>query len=326
MRALVVADGELRIEQRPTPTPRADQVLVEVTSAGLNRADTMQARGLYPAPPGWPPDIPGLEFAGTIAATGSGVRALHEGDRAFGIVGGGGHATHLITKEDLCSPVPDELDMLAAGGTPEAFVTAHDALVTQGDLRPGERVLIHGVGSGVGTAAVQVARMLGATTVGTSRTEEKLRRAAELGLDQGVVADETMADEIDEVDVVIDLIGGDYLTTDVKVCRRRGRIVVVGLLAGAKAPLDLGAVLSKRLTIRGTTLRARPDYEKVLAARAFEREVLPSLRRGDVRVVVDKVFKLDEARAAYEYMLSNEGYGKTIIDCRGGLGRTQNRW
>jgi NADPH2:quinone reductase len=322
VRALVIADGELRIEERPTPAPEADQVLVEVTGAGLNRADTMQARGRYPAPPGWPPDVPGLEFAGTVAATGRGVNAIREGDRVMGIVGGGAHATHLITKEELCSPVPSELDKLIAGGIPEAFITAHDALVTQGDLRPGQRVLIHGVGSGVGTAAVQVARLLGATTVGTSRTEAKLRRAGELGLDQGVLASETMADEIGEVDVVVDLLGGDYVATDVKVCRVRGRIVIVGLLAGARTTLNLGAVLSKRLTIRGTTLRARPDYEKVLAARAFEREVLPSLGRGDARVVVDKVFMLDNAPAAYEYMLSNEGFGKTIIDCRGGLGRT----
>ena len=322
MRALVITDGELRIEERPTPAPEADQVLVEVTGAGLNRADTLQARGLYPAPRGWPPDIPGLEFAGTVAGTGRGVKALREGDKVFGIVGGGAHATHLITKEELCSPVPDELDMLNAGGIPEAFITAHDALVTQADLRPGERVLIHGVGSGVGTAAVQVARLLGATTVGTSRTNAKLRRAEELGLDQGVFASETMGDEIGEVDVVIDLIGGDYIATDVEVCSVNGRIVIVGLLGGARGVVDLGAVHSKRLTIRGTRLRVRPDYERALAARAFEREVLPSLQRGDAQVVVDNFFLLDDARQAYEYMLSNEGFGKTIIDCRGGLGRT----
>jgi len=322
MRALVIDDGKLRVEERPTPAPEADQVLVDVTSAGLNRADILQARGMYAAPPGWPPDVPGLEFAGTIAGTGTGVRALREGDRVFGIVGGGAHATHLITKEDLCSPIPDQLDMAVAGGAPEAFITAHDALVTRAELRPGERVLIHGVGGGVGTAAVQVALALGATTVGTSRTEDKLRRAREFGLDQGVVASDNMADEIGEVDVVIDLIGGDYLTTDVRVCRSRGRIVIVGLLAGAKSPLDLGAVLSKRLTIRGTVLRSRPDYEKALATRAFEREVLPLLARGDARVVVDRVFTLDDANAAYEHMVTNEGYGKTIIDCRGGLGRT----
>jgi NADPH:quinone reductase len=320
MRALVIDDGQLRVEERPAPVPEADQVLVEVAATGLNRADVLQARGLYPAPPGWPPDVPGLEFAGTVAATGAGVVALRDGDRVFGIVGGGAHATHLVTKEELCAPVPHQLDMVVAGGVPEAFITAHDALVTRAELRPGERVLIHGVGSGVGTAAVQVAGALGATTVGTSRTEDKLRRAKELGLDQGVVAGETMSKEIGEVDVVIDLIGGDYLATDVKVCRSRGRIVIVGLLAGASSTLDLGAVLSKRLTITGTTLRNRPEHEKALATRAFEREVLPLLARGQARVVVDRVFKLDDARAAYEHMVSNEGYGKTIIDCRGGLG------
>jgi NADPH:quinone reductase len=303
------------LQERPTPRPEADQVLVEVTSAGLNRADALQARGRYPAPPGWPSDVPGLEFAGTVAGTGGGVHSLREGDRVFGIVGGGAHATHLITTEDLCSKVPDELDLVTAGGAPEIFITAHDALVARAGLRPGERVLIHGVGSGVGTAAVQVARALGASTVGTSRTADKLERVSELGLDRGVLANEAMADDIGEVDVVIDLVGGDYLHTNVAVCRPLGRIVVVGLLAGTKATLDLGAVWAKRLTIRGTTLRARPDHEKVAAVRAFEGEIVPLLAGGDLRVVVDDVFALEDAKVAYEHMMSNEGYGKTIIDC-----------
>ena len=314
MRALVITDGELRVEERPTPAPEGDQVLVEVAAAGLNRAELMQARGVYPAPPGWPVDVPGLEFAGTIAATGSGVTSLSEGQRVFGIVGGGGHATHLITRQELCARVPEGLDLVTAGGVPEAFITAHDALVTQGGLRPGERVLIHGVGSGVGTAAVQVARALGASTVGTSRTPDKLERARKLGLDSGVLASEAMAGEIGEVDLVIDLIGGDYLITDIEVCRLKGRIVIVGLLAGPQATLNLGAVLRKRLTLRGTTLRARPDYEKIMATRAFEREIAPLLGSGAIEVVRDKTFKLDEAPAAYEHMASNEGYGKTIIE------------
>jgi NADPH2:quinone reductase len=186
--------------------------------------------------------------------------------------------------------------------------------VTQGGQRPGERVLIHGVGSGVGTAAVQVASVLGATTVGTSRTPNKLDRARELGLDSGVLASDTMVDDIGEVDVVIDLIGGDYLITDVEVCRPKGRIVIVGLLAGPSATLNLGAVLRKRLTVRGTTLRARPEHEKVLALRAFEREIAAMLGWGGLEVVRDKTFSLNEASAAYEYMASNEGYGKTIIE------------
>jgi NADPH:quinone reductase len=314
MRALVIVNGELRVEERTTPSPEADQVLVEVAAAGLNRADLLQVRGGHSAPAGWPADVPGLEFAGTVAATGSGVTAFSEGERVFGIVGGGGHATHLITPQNLCAQVPEGLDLVTAGGVPEAFITAHDALVTQGGLRPGERVLIHGVGSGVGTAAVQVARALGASTVGTSRTPDKLERARELGLDSGVLASDAMVDEIGEVDVVIDLIGGDYLTTDVEACRLRGRIVIVGLLAGPQATLNLGALLSKRLTLRGTRLRARPDHEKILATRAFEREIAPLLGSGALEVVRDKTFKLDEAPAAYEHMASNEGYGKTIIE------------
>ena len=314
MRALIIADGELRVEERATPTPEGDQVLVEVAAAGLNRADLLQVRGAHPAPPGWPADILGMEFAGTVAATGSGVTSFSEGERVFGIVGGGGHATHLITRQDLCARVPEGLDLVAAGGAPEIFITAHDALVTKGGLRPGERVLIHGVGSGVGTAAVQVARALGASTVGTSRTPDKLERTTTLGLDRGVLASDAMADDIGEVDVVIDLIGGDYLATDVEVCRTGGRIVIVGLLAGSEATLNLGALMRKRLTVRGTTLRARPDHEKIMATRAFEREVAPLLGSGALEVVRDKTFTLDEARSAYEHMATNKGYGKTIIE------------
>lgn len=310
----MIADGELRVEERDTPTPEGDQVLVEVAAAGLNRADLLQVRGAHPAPSGWPADIPGLEFAGTIAAAGSGVTSFSEGERVFGIIGGGGHATHLITPQNLCAHVPVGLDLVTAGGVPEAFITAHDALVTQGGLRPGERVLIHGVGSGVGTAAVQVARALGASTVGTSRTPDKLERARGLGLDSGVLASDAMAEDIGEVDVVIDLIGGDYLTTDVEVCRLRGRIVIVGLLGGPEATLNLGALMRKRLCVRGTTLRARPDHEKIMATRAFEREIAPLLGSGSLEVVRDKTFSLDEAPAAYEHMASNEGYGKTIIE------------
>lgn len=314
MRALVASNGKLLVEERPTPAPAADQVLVEVAGAGVNRADLLQARGLYPAPPGWPPDVIGLEFAGTVAATGPSVHSLSEGDGIFGIVGGGGHATHLLTRADLCVGVPDGLDLVTAGGAPEAFLTAHDALVTQGGLRPGERVLIHGVGSGVGTAAVQVARALGATTVGTSRTRDKLERARALGLDSGVLAGAGMAEEIGRVDVVVDLIGGDYLQTDIAVCKPRGRIVIVGLLAGSKSTLDLGEVMSKRLTVRGTVLRSRPDHEKVLATRAFEREIVPLLGSGELEVVRDKTFSLNDASDAYQHVASNEGYGKTIIE------------
>lgn len=278
----------------------------------------MQRAGHYPAPPGWPSDIPGLEFAGTVAATGSDVFSLEVGDRVFGVVGGGGQATHVVTPADHCARVPQSLDLVEAGGVPEVFLTAHDAMLVQAGLRPGERVLIHGAGSGVGTAAVQLARAIGATTVGTSRTPDKLDRAKALGLDEGVVASADMAARIGEVDVVIDLVGGDYLRCDVEVCRPKGRIVLVGLLAGAATELDLGAFMRKRLRLMGTALRSRPDHEKADATARFEREVVPLFESGALRVPIDEVVSLAEANYAYERVTSNETFGKIVLAAREG--------
>lgn len=313
MRAAIIRGGNLEVVERDTPQPGGSHVLVEVAAAGLNRADLLQKMGAYPAPPGWPADIPGLEFAGRVAARGEQAQAFDVGDEVFGITGAGGHATHVLVPEELCVPVPRGLDLTKAGGAPEIFVTAHDALVSHANTRPGERVLVHGVGSGVGTAVVQLARALGAETVGTSRTQSKLDRARELGLDAGVLAGDGMDSAIGEVDVVVDLVGGDYLTTDVQVCRPKGRIVIVGLLAGASAPLDMGLVLRKRLTVKGTTLRARDNPEKALAVQAFGREVAPGLGAGAFQVVVERVWPLEDVAAAYDFMASNEGFGKIIL-------------
>ena len=257
--------------------------------------------------------MPGIELAGTVAAIGPGVRELREGDRVFGIVGGGAQATHALTTESLCVPVPAGLDLVEAGGIPEVFVTAHDAMFTQGHLRAGERVLIHGVGSGVGTACVQLARAAGAESVGTARSPDKLDRARELGLDDGVVATEDMAKEIGDVDLVIDLVGGTYLQVDIEVCKPKGRIVLVGLLAGASAQLDLGKILGKRLLLRGTVLRARPEWEKAQATAAFAAGVVPLLERGVLRPVIDRVFSLDDADKAYEELASNTTFGKLVL-------------
>jgi NADPH2:quinone reductase len=313
LRALVARDGRLTVQERPTPDVVADRVLVKVAGAGLNRADLLQLGGGYPAPPGWPSDILGLEFAGTVASVGDDVRDVGPGDRVFGIVGGGAQATFVVTREELCVAVPDPLDLVAAGGVPEVFLTAHDALVTQAALRAGERVLIHGVGSGVGTAAIQIARAIGATTVGTSRTEEKLQRCKQLGLDEALLADPDMARRIGEVDVVLDLIGGAYLPIDVEVCRSRGRIVLVGLVGGNTATLDLGAILRKRITVMGTVLRSRLEHEKAAATAAFRREVVPLLASGTLRPVIDRVFPLEEAEAAYDALASNETFGKIVL-------------
>ena len=288
-------------------------MLVEVSGTGVNRADLLQKMGRYPAPKGWPEDVPGLEHAGTVAGVGDGVRSLQVGDRVFGIVGGGGHASHLLTTESLCCMLPEGLDPVRAGGIPEAYITAHDALFERARLRPGERVLIHGVGSGVGIATLQIARASGAITVGTSRTPAKIERAAQLGLDEGVLAGDDMADHLGEVDVVIDLIGGNYLGVDVEVCRIAGRIVIVGLVAGASARLDMGAVLSKRLQVTGTSLRLRAEHAKGAAVAAFGHEVVPLLERGVLDPVVDRVVGLEEAEDAYAAMASNETFGRIIL-------------
>lgn len=313
MKALVVRDEKVALKELPTPEPVADEVLVRAAGSGINRADLLQVRGGYPAPPGWPDDIPGLEVAGTVAAVGNKVVRVKVGDRVFGIVGGGGHATHVLTRESLLAPVPENLDLVTAGGIPEVFLTAHDALLSQGGLRAGERVLVHGVGSGVGTAAVQLIRALGATSIGTARTTAKLERAAELGLDEGVKASADMAPEIGEVDVVLDLLGGAYVALDVRVCRPRGRIVLVGLIAGGTAKVDLGLVLRKRLTITGTVLRSRPEHEKALATAAFAKSVVPLLKRGALAPVIDRIIPLAQAQDGYDAMNANETFGKIVL-------------
>lgn len=313
MKVLAISDGKVSLVERPTPKPVADQVLVKVAGTGINRADLLQKMGRYPAPFGWPADVPGLELAGTVEASGDRVRDLQVGDRVFGIVGGGAHSTHALTTEALLARVPDDMNLIPAGGVPEVFVTAHDAMLVQAGLRSGERVLIHGVGSGVGTAAVQLAKSIGAVTVGTSRTPDKLERARSLGLDEGVLASEDMSGAIGEVDVVIDLIGGDYLETDVSVVRSEGRIVLVGLVAGASARLDLGLLLNKRVSLRGTVLRARPDYQKAAAMTAFAREVVPLFATGTLRPVIDRIAPLAAADDAYGAMASDATFGKIVL-------------
>jgi NADPH:quinone reductase len=323
VRAVVIGpDGHLGVETRPSPTPTADQVLVRVHGAGLNRADLLQRAGAYPPPADAPPDIPGLEFAGEVVASGPTAEGIAVGDRVFGIVGGGAQAEEVLVRASHCALVPAGLDLVTAGGIPEVFVTAHDALRIQAGLSPGENVLVHAVGSGVGTAAVQLAECLGCTVCGTDRKQQKLDRASELGLDHAVVAGTTLdgadlarriAEAAGSIDVTLDLVGGEYLGVDVQVAAPRGRIMLVGAVAGGRANFDILSVMAKRLTIIGTVLRTRTAGEKTAAMWAFGHEVVPLLAAGSLQSVVDEIVPLDRVERAYERLASDQSFGKVIL-------------
>jgi putative PIG3 family NAD(P)H quinone oxidoreductase len=307
----------LTVVERPLPEPSRGEVRVRVRATAVNRADLLQRMGAYPAPPDAPPDVPGLEFAGEVDAVGPGVARLAAGDRVFGLVGGGAYAEAIVTHERAVARIPDGLSFEQAAAIPEAFITAHDAIVGQAHLAGGEHLLVHAVGSGVGTAAVQLGRALGAFVVGTARTPDKLERAKELGLDAGVVPEAgTFAEAVRKVGaphVVLELVGGAYLDEDVRCIRPLGRIVLVGLLAGVRHELDLGAVLTRRARIFGTVLRSRPLEEKLAVMRVFEEQVVPLFARGKLAPVIDTVMPLDDAARAHERMASNAGFGKIVL-------------
>ncbi len=326
MRAVVLtgAGGTdvLAIRDVPRPRPAPDEILVRVCAAALNRADLLQRRGRYPAPPGVPADIPGLEFAGEVVEAGMGVRAWAVGDRVFGIVGGGAQAEYVAAHARAVARVPDALDWPNAAAVPEAFITAHDALVAGAALRPGERVLTYAVGSGVGLASIQLVRTMGGIPYGTTRTADKLTRARTFGLEDGMVVGDTPEGLVEcaqtwscgtGMDVVIDLVGGPYVAATVALLALHGRAIEVGTTAGREGVLDLAQMLHKRLTIRGTALRARPLEEKILATRAFEREVVPLLASGTVRPIVDSVFPMQEIAEAHARLESNATFGKVVL-------------
>ncbi|MFL5608486.1 MAG: NAD(P)H-quinone oxidoreductase, partial [Gemmatimonadaceae bacterium] len=284
MRAIVIArpggPEVLELQDRPLPEPGVGQVRVRVHASALNRADLMQRQGSYPAPPGAPADIPGMEYAGEVDALGTGATLWRPGDRVMGIVGGGAHAEHVVTHEREALPVPAGLSWEAAAAIPEAFLTAYDALFTRLDVRVGEHVLVHAVASGVGTAVLQLARLSGAIVIGTSRSADKLARARELGLEHAIDAtagDWAAAVEAaigqNAVQAVVDLVGGHYLRGNLRVLAPRGRLAIVGLTGGRSTELDMGMVLGKRLHIVGTVLRSRPIEEKIALAREFAARV-----------------------------------------------------
>jgi putative PIG3 family NAD(P)H quinone oxidoreductase len=310
MRAATIVDEEIRIEEHSDPQPGAGELLVRVRAAGLNGADMLQRRGRYPAPPGAPQDIPGMELAGEVAATGAGVSRFAEGDRVMAIVAGGGQAELALVHERVAMPVPDALDWPAAGGFPEVFTTAHDALFTQAGLAPGERLLVHGAAGGVGTAAVQLGRTTGARVTATVRNEELRGAVRDLGAD--AIDPDGFADR-GPFDVVLELVGAPNLGANVGALATGGRVVVIGIGAGAKGELNLAALMGVRGSVRGSTLRARPLEEKAIAARAVERHVLPLVESGAVSVPIADTFSLDEAAAAYERFAAGGKLGKVVL-------------
>jgi len=311
VRAATIRDGEVLVEEHPDPEPGAGEVLVRVRGAGINGADMLQRRGRYPAPPGSPPDIPGLELAGEVAAVGRGATRFSEGDRVMGIVGGGGQAELATVHERQLMAVPDAVEFPAAGGLPEVFTTAHDAIFTQGLLRTGGRLLVHGGAGGVGTSAIQLARAAGAHVTATVRNADLRDAVAQLGAHD--VIDPEGFEEHGPFDVVLELVGAPNLGADVKSLATGGRIVVIGIGAGAKGELNLAALMGKRGRLMASTLRARPLEEKAATARAMEREVLPLFESGDARVPIADTFALDDVQAAYERFAGGGKLGKIVL-------------
>ena len=310
MRAATIRDGAVVVEEHPDPEPGVGEILVRVRAAGLNGADLLQRKGVYPAPPGSPPDIPGLELAGEVVGRGPGAERFAEGDRVMAIVGGGGQAELALVHERQAMPVPDTLDWPRAGGVPETFTTAHDALFTQCGLAVGERLLVHGGAGGVGTAGIQLGAAAGAHVTATVRNPDLRDAVAALGAE--AIDPEGFA-EHGPFDVVLELVGGPNVPDDVNALRTGGRIVVIGIGAGHKAELNLGALMAKRGRICASTLRARPLEEKALTARAMEAHVLPLLASGAVDVPVAATYPLDEVEQAYERFAAGGKLGKIVL-------------
>jgi NADPH2:quinone reductase len=311
VRAVTIRDGSLVVDERPDPEPGKGELLVRVRAAGLNGADMLQRRGAYPAPPGSPPDIPGLELAGEVAALGPGASRFAEGDRVMAIVGGGGHAELAVMHERAAMPVPERLDWPQAGGLPEVFTTAHDAVFTQAGLRSGEHLLVHGGAGGVGTAAVQLGRVAGARVTATVRREELRAKVEELG---ARAIDPEGFEEEGPFDVVLELVGASNLAGNLDALALGGRIAVIGVGGtGPKAEINLVSVMQKRARIHGSTLRARPLEEKAIAMRLVEREVLPHFEDGSLTVPVAETFPLEQAEEAYNRFESGGKLGKIVL-------------
>ncbi|HUB07133.1 MAG TPA: NAD(P)H-quinone oxidoreductase [Myxococcales bacterium] len=325
MRAVIVKEAGgpevLQLEEVEDPRAGPGEVRVRVRAAGVNRADLLQRMGLYPAPRGVRQDVLGMEFAGEVESLGVGSDGWKVGDRVMGIAPGAAQAELVVAHERMLLRIPDALDFAAAAAVPEAFLTAHDALYRQGSLAPGEAVLVHAAGSGVGTAAVQLAAAGGSRTIGTSRSPRKLEHARELGLGHGLVVERGagFSKAVREltggegVRLIADFVGGPYLDENLRSLAVGGRLVVIGLLGGAKAEIDLSRLMTARLHVMGTTLRSRAPEEKMAVTQAFARQGLPLLAAGKIRAIVDRVLPASEVRAAHELLAKNDTFGKLVL-------------
>jgi NADPH2:quinone reductase len=312
----------LAVQETPTPQPGPGQVLVRVHATALNRADLLQRQGKYPAPQGVVQNIPGLEFAGEVAGLGPGATYWEKGDRVFGLTPGGAHAEYVVVEEGRLTAIPGGMDWVTAAAIPEVFITAFDALVSQAHMQLGERVLIHAVGSGVGLAAVQIVRAFGGIPYGTSRTQDKIERAKQYGLEAGCVVDTTLSQLEDFAksktggrgfNVVLDLVGGPYLGASVPVLAQKGRIMLIATMAGNDVTLHLHQLLGKRAHLIGTILRARPIEEIAEVMRAFSQHVVPVFGAGKLRPVIDKTFPISSIQEAHRYQESNQSFGKILL-------------
>jgi NADPH:quinone reductase len=312
VRALTIVDKALIVEDRPIPEPDAYDVVVEVHAAGLNAADLMQRDGFYPPPPGWPVDIPGMELAGVVVAVGDRVLEPLMNRRVCSLVGGGAQAAFCAVPSEHLLFVPDDVSFLEAGGFAEAFSTAYDALVTQGHLAAGQRVLISGAAGGVGVAAVQIARSLGAHAVAVTRDDQFHEQLRELGAEETVTLEEVW--NLEGVDVVLELLGAAHLNRALEIVNPYARIVVIGVGAGNRIELNLLQVMQMRLTLTGTTMRSRSREQKAEVARVVGDVLVPRWTAGDLTVPLAKVFDLDDASAAYEYFAQPGKFGKVVLN------------
>ena len=310
----------LEIQDVAAPQPGPGEVQVRVRGTALNRADLLQRAGGYAPPPGASQNISGLEFAGEVTMLGANAQRWQKGDRVMGLIGGAAHADFVVAHQDALAVVPPNLEWSAAGGVPEVFITAHDAL-RQAGFKAGEKVLIHAVGSGVGLAATQLVRALGGRAFGTSRTPDKIERAKPFGLEAGFVVTEpsalaglaTFAENVGGFDIVLDLNGGPYFAASLEAMALKGRLILIGGVAGGKTNVDLYQILRKRLHVIGTVMRARPLEEKIANTHAFAKEVVPLLASGTIQPVIDSVFPLEQIQDAHRRLESNQTFGKVVL-------------